>query len=163
MMKGDWIAIAQPGTYTLKMSEAQAMLRSRSTAQQWSTEDHKELTGGQKTRSIYKFSNAAGKVGFQRVSKTAEGGYNVADFTDGERLYVTLTPAIVTNFCETFGVADLDFIPWTGSTPTSITEGIETVGVKTAAEGVIFDLQGRRVSGTPRHGLYIVNGKKVLF
>lgn len=163
MMKGDWIAIAQPGTYTLKMSEAQAMLRSRSTAQQWSTEDHKELTGGQKTRSIYKFSNAAGKVGFQRVPKTAEGGYNVADFTDGERLYVTLTPAIVTNFSQTFGVTDLDFIPWSGSTPTSITEGIETVGVKPAAEGVVFDLQGRRVSGTPRHGLYIVNGKKVLF
>lgn len=139
------------------------MLRSRSTAQQWSTEDHKELTGGQKTRSIYKFSNAAGKVGFQRVPKTAEGGYNVADFTDGERLYVTLTPAIVTNFCATFGVDDLDFVPWHGSTPEVIAAGIETIEQQPVTKKLIFDMQGRRISGTPRKGLYIMNGRKVMF
>lgn len=163
LMKGDWIAIAKPGTYTLKLSEAQAALRTRSTSQAWSTEDHKELTGGQKTRSIYKFSNAAGKVGFQRVPKTSEGAYNVADFTDGDRLYVTLTPAIVTNFCTTFGVADLDFIPWHGSTPESVVQGIESLNLRPAAADVIYDLQGRRVTGTPRPGLYILNGRKVVF
>ena len=163
LMKGDWIAVAQPGTYTLKMSEAQAIVRTRSASQTWSYEDHKELTGGQKTRSIYKFSNAVGKVGFQRVPQTADGGYNVADFTDGERLYVALTPAIVTNFCTTFGVDDLDFIPWTGSTPASVSEGIESVSLNAATENVVFDLQGRRISGTPRKGLYIVNGRKVMF
>lgn len=163
MMKGDWIAIAQPGSYTLKMSEAQPMLRSRSTAQQWSTEDHKELTGGQKTRSIYKFSNAPGKVGFLRVPKTTDGSYNVADFTDGERLYVTLTPAIVTNFSATFGVDDLDFVPWHGSTPEVIAAGIETVEQQPVTKNLIFDMQGRRISGTPRKGLYIMNGRKVMF
>ena len=143
LMAGDWIAIGKPGSHDIKLSEAQACMRTRSTSQQWSEENHKELTGGQKTRSIYKFSNAVGKVGFQRVPQTSEGGYNVADFSDGDRLYVTLTPAIIENFKETFGVADLDFIPWTGSTPESIETGIQTTAVaKSVRQQELYQKQG---------------------
>lgn len=40
---------------------------------------------------------------------------------------------------------------------------ITTVGQQTPTGNVLCDLQGRRVNGAPRHGLYIVNGKKVIF
>ena len=161
LMAGDWIAIGKPGSHDIKLSEAQACMRTRSTSQQWSEENHKELTGGQKTRSIYKFSNAVGKVGFQRVPQTSEGGYNVADFSDGDRLYVTLTPAIIENFKETFGVADLDFIPWTGSTPESIETGIQTTAVaKSVRQHAIYNLNGQQLS-TLQKGINIIDGKKV--
>ncbi len=161
LMAGDWIAIGKPGSHDIKLSEAQACMRTRSTSQQWSEENHKELTGGQKTRSIYKFSNAVGKVGFQRVPQTSDGGYNVADFSDGDRLYVTLTPAIIENFKETFGVADLDFIPWTGSTPESIETGIQTTAVaKSVRQHAIYNLNGQQLS-TLQKGINIIDGKKV--
>ncbi len=160
-MAGDWIAIAKPGSYTLKLSEAQAALRVRSTSQTWCYEDHKELTGSQKTRSIYKFSNAKGKVGFQRVPATAEGTYNVADFVDGERLYVSLTPTIVANFAKSFGVTDLDFIPWHGITPESVPSGIQSNTRKSVIQPSVYSLQGIRLN-KPQKGLNIVNGKIVV-
>lgn len=161
LMSADWIAIAKPGTYKVFYSEAQPMLRTRSTSQEWSDENHLELTGGKKNRTIYKFSNAVGSVGFQRVPATG-GNYNVADFADGDRLFVSLTPTIVDNFKATLSVSDLDFIPWHGTTPDQIVNGISTMNLKPASSA-IFDLQGRRVNGKPTHGIYIVNGKKVAF
>jgi hypothetical protein len=59
--------------------------------------------------------------------------------------------------------SDLDFIAWHGALPKHVIQGIETIQSHSAVENVIFDLQGRRVNGTPRQGLYIMNGKKVMF
>ena len=39
------------------------------------------------------------------------------------------------------------------------------VGEQTGIESmnnVLFDLQGRRIQGSPKHGVYIQNGKKVM-
>ena len=43
--------------------------------------------------------------------------------------------------------------------------GIEKVADESPAKGtnVIYDLSGRRVSAPTRHGIYIVNGRKVAF
>lgn len=166
LMGTDWIAIAQPGTYTLKQSEAQPMIKTRTTSQQWSTEDSKTLTGNQATRSIYKFYNTPGKVGFQRVPKTESGGYNVADFTDGNRLYLSLTPDIINAIYAANGAAsaaDLDFIPWHGTTPDAVAAaGISETFANTAADANLwFDLQGRRIA-KPAKGLYINRGRKIM-
>lgn len=41
--------------------------------------------------------------------------------------------------------------------------GITNIKTNTTKEGSIFDLQGRRISGTPtQHGIYIIQGKKVV-
>ena len=40
--------------------------------------------------------------------------------------------------------------------------GIESVGADQQVD-FIFDLQGRRVSEPQKGGIYIVNGKKILF
>lgn len=50
----------------------------------------------------------------------------------------------------------------TKSAPALVTTGLRTITTDPAAESPVFyDLQGRRVA-TPAHGLYIMNGKKVM-
>lgn len=44
---------------------------------------------------------------------------------------------------------------------TTVTDGIETLHTKAIENNAIYDLQGRRVKN-PQHGIYIVNGKKVI-
>lgn len=162
-IKGDWIAIAKPGTYTLKLSDSQGVMKTRSSSQAWSDEDSKTLTGSQATRRIYKFSNEAGKVGFKRVPATADGKYNVADFTDGNRLYLTLTDQIGNRIFAANGVDswdNLEFIPWHGSTPDDAAAGIrQTITATTNANAPVYNLSGQRVRVAGK-GIYIQNGKK---
>ena len=166
LAQSNWIATGKPGTYTISLSDAQPMQKVPSNLLTWSDDDRKELTGGQKTRSIYKFQNIKDNVGFKRVPQTADGGYNVADFTDGNRLYITLTTAMVEAFyqaCGATSVENFDFIPWHGATPQQAeTTGISTLATEAAKNNMIYDLQGRRLYGTPQRGLYIMNGKKHL-
>ena len=43
------------------------------------------------------------------------------------------------------------------------TTGIESMNnVQCTMNNVLFDLQGRRIQGSPKHGVYIMNGKKVM-
>ena len=42
--------------------------------------------------------------------------------------------------------------------PSSVTSSTE----RTAPQKELFDLQGRRIQGEPKHGVYIQNGKKVM-
>jgi hypothetical protein len=164
LLKGDWIAIAQPGTYTIKLSESQGIMKTRSTSQEWTDESKKELTGSKKTRRIYKFTNAAGRVGFQRDETYASVKWNTADFAADEHLFITLTDAIGTRIFAANGADSYDnlsFIPWHGITPEQIKDGIETLTLKTTRQHIYFDLQGRRINGTPQKGLYIVDGKKI--
>ena len=80
----------------------------------------------------------AEKVGFQRVPKTTEGLYNVATFNGDNRLYITLTTAMVDAFYaanDATSAEAFDFIKWHGSKPT--TDAIESVNAVTVqAAGV---------------------------
>lgn len=162
LIKGPWIAIGEPGSYTIKLSESQGVMKTRSSGMTWSDEDTKTLS--QANRMIYKFQNT-GKIGFKRVP-AVDGKYNTATFSDGDRLYFPVTEAIADKIAAANGATnhtDLEFIAWHGALPKHVIQGIETVQIQSAKENVIFDLQGRRVNGTPRQGLYIMNGKKVMF
>lgn len=162
LIKGPWIAIGAPGSHTLKLSESQGVMKTRSSGMAWSDEDTKTVS--QTNRMIYKFQNT-GNIGFKRVP-AVEGKYNSATFSDGDRLYYTITEAIGDKIAAANGATDhtdLDFIQWHGTTPQQITDGICELKAAKRQENAVYDLQGRRVVGTPRHGLYIMNGKKVLF
>ena len=166
LMKGDWIVVATPGDHKIFLSESQGVMRTRSSFQAWTDESKRELTGSQKTRRIYKFTNAKGHVGFQRDETYASVKWNTADFAQDEHLYITLTDAVGSRIFEACGASTYDelaFIPWHGVTPEEvIIAGIEQTAVaKPAASSQIFDLQGRRIA-RPAKGLYIINGKKVI-
>jgi hypothetical protein len=135
----------------------------RSSIINWADEDEKSVS--QKDRMFYKFQNTKDNIGFQRVP-AVEGAYNKATFSDGARLFIIVTNAIADKIAAANGATnheDLDFISWHGIKPEAIADGIETVNVKAAGKQQVFDLQGRRVNSNPRHGLYIVGGKKVVF
>lgn len=163
LIKGPWIAVGEPGSHTIKLSESQGVMRARTSMVTWADEDTKTVS--QTNRMIYKFQNKKDSVGFKRVP-AVEGKYNNATFTDADRLHIVVTEAIADKIASANGAtdhADLDFIPWHGSTPDTVVQGVESISVRPAAADVIYDLQGRRVTGTPRHGLYILNGRKVVF
>jgi hypothetical protein len=163
LIKGPWIAVGKPGSYTLSLSESQGVMRTRSSIINWADEDEKSVS--QKDRMFYKFQNTKDNIGFQRVP-AVEGAYNKATFSDGARLFIIVTNAIADKIAAANGATnheDLDFISWHGIKPEAIADGIETVNVKADGKQQVFDLQGRRVNSNPRHGLYIVGGKKVVF
>ena len=162
LMKGDWIAIGKPGTHTIKLSESQGVMKSRSSSQEWSDEAHKELSGSKKTRIIYTFQNEKDNVGFKRVPKSEADGYNVVDFADdNNRLFISLTPTIAENIANAFGVADLDFIPWHGAQPDlNVNVKVADVNRTVRAEGIVYNMAGQRVQKASK-GIYIVGGKKV--
>ena len=166
LMKGDWIAIAQPGTYELQLSASQGVMKSRSSFQGWTDEAQKALAGSLAKRRIYKFVNTPGKVGFQRDENYAGVKWNTCDFAEGEHLYITLTDAVGARIFQANGASsydELSFIPWHGVTPADIpATGIQDFGAaKAPADGLFYDLQGRMVR-SPKTGLYIRNGKKVI-
>lgn len=162
LIKGPWIAIGNPGKYTIKLSESQGVMKTRSSGMTWSDEDTKTLS--QTNRMIYKFQNTLGKIGFQRVP-AVDGLYNTATFGADDRLYYAITEAIADKIAAANGAndhTDLDFIKWHGYFTQYLKDGIENVVLRPATAGSIFDLQGRRVNGTPQKGLYIIDGKKIL-
>jgi len=165
LIKGPWIAVGKPGEHALYLSESQGVMRTRTSIVNWADEDTKSLS--QNNRMIYKFMAEAGKVGFQRVPAT-DGRYNQATFTDADRLHIVVTEAIADKIAAASGAtghADLDFIAWHGITPEEAAiNGVSNIRVVNAARGMVYDLQGRRVeSSILKKGLYIVNGKKVLY
>ena len=162
LLKGDWIAIAKPGTYDLQLSASQGVMKTRSSIQSWSDEDTKTMK--QTNRRFYKFTNATGKVGFQRVPATAEGNYNVADCTDGNRLIITIPDAIGARIFAANGADSwdaLEFIPWHGSTPEQAAANVQGITTQPVSNGAIYDLQGRRVV-KPLKGIYVKDGKKII-
>lgn len=169
LIKGDWIAIAKPGTYQLQLSSSQGIMKTRSTSQQWTDEPRRELTGSQKTRRIYKFSNVKDHVGFQRDETYADVKWNTADFAEDEHLYITLTDAIGNAICQANGVDtydELSFIPWHGIMPDDVAAtGISSAqDEKSLTTHATFDLQGRRTATSQqlRPGLYIKDGRKIV-
>ena len=161
LVDGPWIAVGQPGTYEVKLSESQGVMKSRSSFMYWSYEDTKTIS--QQNRMIYKFQNEKGKVGFKRV-EAVEGKYNTATFGENDRLYITVTEAIADKIAAANGATDhtdLDFIEWHGVMP-AIANGIrETEGMAASRQQVVYNLQGMRLA-EPQKGLNIVNGKKIV-
>ena len=153
LIAGPWIAVGQPGTYTLKLSASQGVMRTRSSSMTWADEDSKTLTGSQASRMIYKFLNTKDKVGFQRVA-AVDGKYNTATFSNGDRLYFTLTTAIADKIAAANGAtgnADLDFIQWHGAKPAAAAfdVAVSTVAEFNAVESgkiVKFNLNNVRVN-----------------
>lgn len=117
LIAGAWIAVGQPGTYTLKYSSSQGVMRTRSSGMVWADEDTKSVS--QTTRSFYKFVNETGNIGFKRVAKGDNGYYNNATFSDGDRLYYVISDAIGDKIAAANGATDhtdLEFIAWHGAT-----------------------------------------------
>ena len=164
LIKGPWIAIAAPGTYTLKLSDSQGVMKSRSSSTSWCDDNELQLTGSRVNNVIYKFSNVKGNVGFKRVD-AVEGKYNKATFSDGDRLYISLSEKNLEKIYASNGAAsigELSFITWHGTTPEKIAAGIdERVVVKKDTPTVFYNLNGQRVEH-PTKGIYIQNGKKIL-
>lgn len=163
LIKGPWIAVGKPGVHTIQLSESQGVQKTRSSFITWAEEDTKTLSGSQASRAIYKFNNVAGKIGFQRVP-AVEGKYNTATFSDGDRLYFSLTTAIADKIAAANGAtnnADLDFIAWHGVTPEKIAAGISEVKSERMSQTVVYNLTGQRINGLQK-GVNIVNGKKIL-
>ena len=164
LIKGPWIAIAAPGTYTLKLSDSQGVMKSRSSCTSWCDDNELQLTGSRVNNVIYKFSNVKGNVGFKRVD-AEEGKYNKATFSDGDRLYISLSEKNLEKIYASNGAAsigELSFITWHGTTPEKIAAGIdERVVVKKDTPTVFYNLNGQRVEH-PTKGIYIQNGKKIL-
>lgn len=164
LIKGPWIAIAAPGTYTLKLSDSQGVMKSRSSCTSWCDDNELQLTGSRVNNVIYKFSNVKGNVGFKRVD-AVEGKYNKATFSDGDRLYISLSEKNLEKIYASNGAAsigELSFITWHGTTPEKIAAGIdERVVVKKDTPTVFYNLNGQRVEH-PTKGIYIQNGKKIL-
>ena len=164
LIKGPWIAIAAPGTYTLKLSDSQGVMKSRSSSTSWCDDNELQLTGSRVNNVIYKFSNVKGNVGFKRVD-AVEGKYNKATFSDDDRLYISLSEKNLEKIYASNGAAsigELSFITWHGTTPEKIAAGIdERVVVKKDTPTVFYNLNGQRVEH-PTKGIYIQNGKKIL-
>ena len=162
LIKGPWIAIAEPGTYTLKLSESQGVMKSRSSATSWCDENELQLSGNKANNVIYKFNNVKGKVGFKRVD-AVDGKYNKATFSDGDRMYISLSAKNQEKIFAANGassIENLDFITWHGTTPEQIAAGISNITTDVKAENVvIYNLSGQRVEH-PTKGIYIVNGRK---
>ena len=162
LIKGTWIAIAQPGTYDLKLSTSQGTMKTRSSGLSWCDENELTLTGSKKDNMIYKFQNTKNQVGFKRVPATTEGKYNYATFSDGDRMYYAISDAIADKIAAKNGATDhtnLEFIAWHGAEP--VPTGITNVNAVNAENMVIYNLQGVRMNQLQK-GLNIVNGKKVV-
>lgn len=158
----NFIVIGKPGKHSVFYSEAQPTKKIPSNMLTWSEEDSKELTGSQKTRSIYKWVNTADKVGFQRVPKTSEGLYNYAEFSGDDRLYFTLTADMVNSFYaanDATSAADFDFVKWHGTAP-EVT-GIKNVDATMPVSKEIYNIMGSKVNLMQKGNVYIIDGKKV--
>ena len=129
LISGTWIAVGQPGSYLLKLSSSQGVMRVRSSGMSWADEDEKSVS--QTTRSFYKFQNEKGNIGFKRVP-AVDGKYNKATFSDGDRLYYVITDAIGDKIAAANGATDhtdLGFIQWHGSQPAAAAFEVEAGNV----------------------------------
>jgi hypothetical protein len=59
-------------------------------------------------------------------------------------------------------LCDLEGLNIDTSIENSETTGVMRVASESQLAGSTFDLQGRRIDGTLRKGVYVVNGKKVI-
>lgn len=90
--------------------------------------------------------NKDGVIGFYKLKAGASMGANKAF------LNIKGLPTVTTATAKVFAVEGINE-----------TTGIDAVKNKAAHPDIVYDLQGRRVNAPASHGIYIVNGKKVVF
>ncbi len=155
------ILTAQPGTYTLTLTDQTATISIFSTSASWCASAG---TVSKTNYRLYKFVSTTAKVGFQRDETYASENYQKCDMGPDDHIYVALGTKPLERITATMSttVDALDFIPWSDlwgcpSVPTAIS--VIRTDAASAADR-LYDLQGRPVSSTPQKGLYIINGKK---
>ena len=159
--------VAKPGTYTLKLTDAEVTGRISTTSVSWQNEAGQAY---KKNRKLYKFINKLGQVGFQRDEKYADEQYQYCDMAEGEHIYLPLADNNVAAAASLLGTtADkLEFIPfdttWKNApTPDeAATAGISHIDNHPQDTQAIYDMQGRRVS-QPAKGIYVKDNKKIVF
>ena len=114
-------------------------------------------SGSETSKATVKQSCAGSDFDTQRDKMAANANY--------ARLSVTVN---VTGGILTIGIkdpsSDTNWLVWDNFTLTcnsSSTVGISKVIKRQSANRQYFDLQGRLVNGTPKHGIYIIDGKKI--
>jgi len=161
------ILTGQPGTYTLTKTDRAATKQFFSTSVSW-VEEAGTVDESSKQRAVYKFVNTPDRVGFQRDEKYADQHYYKCDMSDGDHIYFAISSKNMERICDTMNTtaAELTFISWDkelwGCPLPEDATGITTIELPTKATGVCYDLQGRRISSQPQHGIYIMNRKKYI-
>ncbi len=115
-MASSYILVGTPGTYTLKLSDANASI-SGSSNTGWTEESvYTETKAG---RSVYKFIANDEKIGFQRDEDYAADSYKSCNFGEGEHLYITLTAKAIGYLETNLGMetGSLSFLQWNGPMP----------------------------------------------
>lgn len=159
--------VAKPGTYTLKLTDAEVTGRISTTSVSWQSEAGQAY---KKDRILYKFINKPGQVGFLRDEKYASDNYQYCDMEEGEHIYLPLATKNVEAAAKLLNttVDELKFIPfdttWKNApTPDeAATAGISHIDNHQQDNQAIYDMQGRRVR-QPSKGVYIKDNKKIVF
>ena len=162
------ILTAQPGTYTLTLTDRTATKQFFTTSVSW-VEEAGTVDKSSNQRAVYKFVNETGRVGFERDEKYAGENYYKCDMAEGEHVYFAIGDKNLERICATMQTtaAALSFIPWSkelwGCPEPADAAGIDQLTLNQSLTlNRIYDLQGRHVSGQPQRGIYIFNGKKVI-
>lgn len=156
--------VAKPGTYTLKLTDAEVTGPFNSTVISWQAEAGKAY---KKDRFLYKYIVKDGVPGFQRDENYAAENYQYCDMSNDEHIYLPLAANNLNKIAELLNTtaASLQFIPFEGpwKNVPSLSEwaGINAVSSSSTAKNKIFDLQGRRVV-KPMKGIYVKDNKKVI-
>ena len=156
--------VAQPGTYTLTLTDAEVTGRINSTTVSWQQEPGQVYKKG---RFLYKFVNEPGHIGFERDARYAADNYQYCDMAEGEHIYLPLAENNLKKAAELLEttVDQLDFIPFQGPWK-NVPSPQEAAGIRDVSVGErpsftdrVYDLQGRPVHH-PVKGLYVIGGKK---
>lgn len=157
--------VARPGTYTLKLTDAEVTGKINTTSVSWQEEAGQAY---KKNRILYKFINKADSIGFKRDEKYASDNYQYCDLAEGEHIYLPLATNNVKKAAELLGktAAELDFIPFDTTWKNAPTpDEAATVGIKTInsrpLNNAYFDLSGRRAI-KPKNGIYVKDNKKTI-
>lgn len=161
-----YVLTAKPGTYTLTLTDRTATKQFFTVSTRWADEAG---TVDFKNYRIFKFVNSPDRTGFEVDATYAAEGYRHCDMGTDEHLYMALNDAATSplaRIADTMQttIAEVTFIPWSkemwGCPEVSDITGISSLSMVQPTDKQCFDLQGRRISGRPTKGLYIINGKK---
>ena len=166
------ILTAQPGTYTLTLTDRTATKQFFSTGVSW-VDEAGTVDESSRQRAVYKFVNETGRVGFERDETYAGDNYYKCDMAEGEHVYFAIGDKNLERICDTMQTtaAELSFIPWSQelwgcpvidtSADISTTEYLSRdTDLSSPDAHYRFDLQGRRAGS--EKGVYILNGKKYI-
>ena len=160
------ILTAQPGTYTLTLTDRAPTRQFFTTSVSWA-EEPGTVDESSRQRAVYKFVNETGRVGFGRDETYADRKYMLCDLAEGEHVYLAVGEKNLERISATMQTttAELSFIPWSQEL-WGCPEPSDAAGVQEAVNGnsvhrQYTDLLGRHVL-QPSKGIYISNGKKLI-